>query len=204
MSDRDAKLRRELAALAYLDAFEQGDLDALGAVWEQAAGDRELERILCELVEGLAEEQEPSPGWHGDAEKVRALLKAKLPSAEPPEPVSGRLTAGDVAARIAGDAALLGKLPPEAREANGKLLGDRTPLPGALSANDLTRWADTLPVKADPRYWRMFRHVAVLLAMGRGGGLDATLAAAREGDSGGGGGDRARRPKEQGKGRPQS
>jgi DNA-directed RNA polymerase specialized sigma24 family protein len=74
MSHRDASLRRELAALAYLDAFERGDLDALAAAWEQAAGDRELEQVLCELIEGLADEQEPSPGWHGDAEKVRALL----------------------------------------------------------------------------------------------------------------------------------
>ena len=193
MSDRDARLRRELAALAYLDAFDRGDLDALGAVWEHAARDYELEQILCELVEGLAEEQEPSPGWQGDAEKVRALLRASLPSAEPPEPVSGPLTAGDVAARIAGDAALLGKLPQEGRDANATLLGDRTPLPATLSANDLTRWAAALAVQADPRYWRMFRHVAVLLAMGRGAGAGATLAAAREGNVGG------RPPKEQGK-----
>ena len=201
MSDRDARLRRELAALMYLDAFERGDLNALAAVWGQAAGDPELEQVLCELAEGLAEEQEPSPGWHADAEKVRALLKARLPSADPAEPVSGPLTAGDVAARIAGDSGLLGKLPLEEREANAKLLGDRTPLPAALGVNDLERWVQALPVRADARYWRLFRHVAVLLAMGRGGGAGATLAAAREGDSGGG---RGQRPKEQGKGRPQT
>ncbi|HZN65424.1 MAG TPA: hypothetical protein VFB66_08980 [Tepidisphaeraceae bacterium] len=182
MSNRDARLRRELAALAYLDAFERGDLDALGAVWEHAAGDYELEQILCELVEGLVEEQEPSPGWHADADKVRGLLKTHLPSAEPPAPVSGPLTAGDVAARIAGDAGLLGKLGPRERQANVRLLADATPLPSSLGIGSLEGWAAALPVAVSAAHLRVFQQVAMMLTLGRqqpAGLAGITLAAAR-------------------------
>lgn len=180
MNHRNPRVGRELAALAYLDALDAGNLEKLAALWEQASADPELESVLCELSEGLAAEQEPSPGWHADVRKVQELLRAHLPSAFPPEPVSGPLTAGDVAARIAGDHTLLSRLAPDERDANARLLADPTALPSELGVAPLERWSRGLGVQASAAYWRLFRHVAVLLAMGRGQPYGTTLAAARE------------------------
>lgn len=180
MNHRNPRVGRELAALAYLDAFDAGDLEQLAALWEQAAADPELDKLLCELSERLAAEQDPSPGWRADVRKVQDLLKAHLPSAFPPEPVSGPLTAGDVAARIAGDDSLLSRLSADERETNAGLLADRTPLPAELGVVALDRWAHGLGIQAGAAYWRLFRHVAVLLAMGRGKRDGTTLAAARQ------------------------
>lgn len=180
-----AGLRQDLAALRYLDAVEAGDWEAAAALWEQAAGDPDLAEALEELSDGLAAELEPGPGWHADAAAVVALIDRHLPSAAPPpQPPPGPPTAGDVAARIAGDVSLLSKLGPDERQVNAALLADRTPLPAEMGVGQLAQWASSLPVGASQAYWRVFRHVAVLLTMTRppqagGGGAGATLAAAR-------------------------
>jgi hypothetical protein len=62
------------------------------------------------------------------------------------------------------------------------MLPDPTPLPSELGVSLLDQWAAALPVRASPAYWRVFRHVAVLLAMSRAqspGQAGMTLAAAR-------------------------
>lgn len=163
----EARLRLELAALAYLDALEADDLDAIALLWEQACDDAELSQALCELSEGLAAEDEPSPGWAADAAKVEALLKRHFPSAAAPPPPAGPLTAGDVAARIAGDDRLLSKLTLEERAANALLLTNQTPLPPQLGTAPLERWAAGLPVPGSKTYWSVFRQTAVLMTMSR-------------------------------------
>jgi len=174
----EARLRRELAALAYLDALEADDLDTIALLWEQATDDAELAQILCDLSAGLMEEEEPSPGWDMDAAKVEDLLKLHFPSGAPALP-AGPLTAGDVAARIAGDDRLLAKLTVEERSANALLLADRTPLPSQLGVDSLQSWAAALPVLASQGYWTIFRHAAVLMTMGRSHQAGLLMAARR-------------------------
>jgi hypothetical protein len=155
--------RWDEVGLRLLDALDAGHLDAVGALWEQAAADPDLERALGELTDGLATEEGPERTWEADAERVRALLRRAMPSAFPAEAEPGPLTVGDVAARVQADAALGWRLSAADREANARLLGDRTPLPDDLGLPRFDRWG----VEAGPHYWRAFRQAAVLLAMGR-------------------------------------
>jgi len=159
--------RWDEVGLRLLDALDAGNLDAVGALWEQAAADPDLERALGELTDGLATEEGPERTWEADAERVRALLRRAMPSAFPAEAEPGPLTVGDVAARVQADVALGGRLSAADREANARLLGDRTPLPDDLGLPRFDRWRATLGVEAGPHYWRAFRQAAVLLAMGR-------------------------------------
>src|SRR2546423_1142021 len=109
-----------IAGLKYLDALQAGDLETLAALWQRAASDTNLEQLLCDLTEELATEQEPGPGWRADAAKVMELLAQHVPSArrssEPIVAAGAPLTAGDVAARIAGDESLLSRLGPDERQ----------------------------------------------------------------------------------------
>jgi hypothetical protein len=159
--------RWDEVGLRFLDALDAGNLDAVGALWEQAAADPELERSLGELTDGLAVEEGPERTWEADAERVRALLRRTLPSAFPAEAEPGPLTVADVAARVQSDPALGGRLSAADREANARLLADRTPLPDDLGLPRFERWRAALGVEAGPHYWRAFRQAAVLLAMGR-------------------------------------
>jgi hypothetical protein len=158
--------RWDEVGLRLLDALDAGDLDAVAALWERAAADPELEGVLGELTDGLAVQEGPEAGWQADARRVEALLRRTMPSAFPAaEP--GPLTVGDVAARVQADGALAGRLSAADREANARLLADRTPLPDDLGLPHFERWRAALGVEAGPHYWRAFRQAAVLLAMGR-------------------------------------
>jgi hypothetical protein len=46
----------DLKALRYLDALNAGDLEAVACLWEAAADDPELERMLTEIDEALFQE----------------------------------------------------------------------------------------------------------------------------------------------------
>jgi hypothetical protein len=57
----------DLKALRYLDALNAGDLEAVAELWEEAAGDSDLEQMLTELDAELSVEQAGTkrlPGWH--------------------------------------------------------------------------------------------------------------------------------------------
>jgi hypothetical protein len=154
-------------ALRYLDAYDAGDVNALAQLWEQAAGDPELERLLGELTDGLVVEEGLDTAWQTDALSVRSLLREHLPSAFPTESDLPPLTVGEVAACLHADAALTARWSTTDRIANGRLLANRTPVPEELGLPHFEKWQTTLGVSASSHYWRSFRQVAVLLAMGR-------------------------------------
>jgi hypothetical protein len=153
-------------AVRYLDALDTGDLDTVARLWERAAADPELERILGELTDGLAVEEGPDPDWKGDAAHVKDLLRRHLPSgfATPP---AAPLTVADVAARLQADSTLSGRLSPADQASNARLLGNSTLIPDDLGLPQLEKWQKKLGVSASPAYWRAFRQAAVLLSMGR-------------------------------------
>jgi len=49
MNEPRDHLRRDFEALRYLDALDSGDMEAVAALWEEASGDPQLERVLAEL-----------------------------------------------------------------------------------------------------------------------------------------------------------
>jgi hypothetical protein len=159
--------RHDREVLHYLDALDTGDLETAARLWEKAGNDPALGRALDEVGQGIFDELGLAADWPTDAERVRSLLRQHLPSAFPAEETAGPLTAGDVAARLQADAALGARLDAADRAANTRLLADRTPLPEQLGVPQLERWTAGLGVTASPRYWRLFRQTAVLLAMGR-------------------------------------
>lgn len=154
----------ERAAVRYLDALESGDLDAVAAVWAEAAHSPELEQLLCDLSEGLAAEIGLDDRWQVDVERLGRLIHEHLP---PPPEEPGELAAADVAARLQADFGIFSTLAPADKVANQSLLLNRTPVPAQLGMRDLERWVKSLGVSATTRYWTQFRKAAVLLAMGR-------------------------------------
>lgn len=164
-------------ASRYLDALDAGDAGALADLWEQASVNPQLERVLGELTDGLAAEEESS-FWQEDAARVRTLLSEHLPSAfaigtDPPP-----LTIRDVAARLQSDSVLAARLAAADRLVNAQLLADTTPIPDELGLSQFEKWRATLGIRASGQYWRSFRQAAVLLTMGRCQ-RTAQLAAAR-------------------------
>ncbi len=174
-------------ALRYLDALDAGDVAALAELWEQAVGNPQLEQVLGELTDGLAVEEDLDPAWRADAEQVRSLLRAHLPSAFPVESELPPLIVGDVAARLQADSALGARFQAADRVANSRLLADTTPLPDELGLPHFEKWKTTLGINASPHYWRAFRQAAVLLAMGRCQQAGELAAARRAGRSSRGG-----------------
>jgi len=168
-------------ALRYLDALDAGDVAALAELWEQAAGNPQLEQVLGELTDGLADEENLDPGWKADAERIRGLLREHLPSAFPIEPELPPLTVGDVAARLQVDSVLGARLSAADKAANSRLRADPTPVPEDLGLPHFEKWRASLGISASSHYWRAFREAAALLVMGRCQRV-VELAAARRAD----------------------
>jgi hypothetical protein len=164
-------------AIAYLDALGARNFDALAQLWKRAETDPELDRLLCEINQGVLEEGGLRPQWLEYKQTVVAALQRHLPSAFGQDTAPATLTIGDVAVRIAANDRLMGGLSPADRQANGRLQQDCTPLPAQLGMNDLLQLTARVPVAASARYWREFQQVAVLALMSRG--QAAAKAAAR-------------------------
>ena len=65
MSRHEGRHWRERESLRYLDALDAGDLDAVAAIWEEAAADPELEALLRDLDEGLFDGGRPGGRFPG-------------------------------------------------------------------------------------------------------------------------------------------
>jgi hypothetical protein len=187
MSARDDRFWEERIALLYLDALDAGDLDAVAALWEQAADDPKLAALLDELNRGLEAEEGLGTDFATDATRVIELARRHLPSAFPAEGPTGPILAADVARRLEAEPEFR-RLDAADRAAHARLLADATPLPDSLGQPGIDRWLRKLGSVAGPFYRKAFRKVAVLMAMARGQG-EARLAAARQAD-----------PKREGKG----
>jgi hypothetical protein len=169
-------LRHLEDALAYLDALNAQDFDVLAQLWARAEADPELDRLFCEINQGVLEEEGLRPQWQAYKKSVAAALQ-HLPSAFLSDPLPTTLTIGDIAARIASNDHLMGRLSQADRQANALLQSDRTPLPVQLGMNEVLRLTSNVHVAASARYWREFQQVAVLASMSRG--QAAAKAAAR-------------------------
>jgi hypothetical protein len=175
--DNDDALRYERAALEYVEAYDRDDFEALAELWQAAESDGQLERLLCELNDGLLHEsgvqvEEPA------REKVLQLLQSTMPSAFAAAE-DGSIAVADVAAAIATDRVTFLRLSTADREANAALMALRTPVPAKLDGPALLAFKTELPVAATNHYWRAFQQAALLLRLSRGGGGRAAARQAR-------------------------
>jgi hypothetical protein len=189
MSDHDDRFRDERIAVRYLDALDAGDLDAIAALWEEAANDPRLAKLLDELDRGLDAEEGSGTDFATDAARVIELARRHLPSAFPVDQPTGPVVAADVARRLEAEPEFR-RFDPSDRAAHSHLLADITPLPDSLGQPDIDRWLRESGVVAGPVYRKAFRKVAVLIQMARGQG-EARLAAARRADPSAGKGGRS-------------
>lgn len=178
MSAHADRLWRERMAVRYLDALDAGDLDAVVALWDEAADDPALLELLTDLNEGLEAEEGLGADLAADADRVRDLARRCLPSAFAAEPPAvAPLTAAEVARRLEAEPSF-GRLDAADRAAHTRLLADAGAIPETLGQPQLDHWLSQRGVAAGPVYRRLFRKVAILLEMARGQ-REARLAAAR-------------------------
>ena len=168
---------REIALHRFMRAFDTGDLEELGMLFQQAGEDPELERMLEEASAALYADAGLSR-IEDDARLVRSIMLRHFPQAVLPPDELPAPTVGDVAARIQADPVVNRSLLPPDRQVNGELLKNGSPLPSQPTTSSIAELAKSLPVSASARYWELFRREAVALQMAHGES-EALLLAAR-------------------------
>src|SRR4051812_27711951 len=179
MNDRERHddERRELAVARYVWALDEGDLDALTVVLQEAEIDALLDDQLAGVTEALHAEAGLPPAVD-QARLVRRLLRQHLPSAFPSDEEPTAPTVGDAARQLQADLAAGPTLAPADAQAHARLLASDAPLPVPVTATAVQRIAGALGVAASPRYWERFRRAAVVVAVSQQRGM-VQLAAAR-------------------------
>jgi|SRR5438132_3961104 len=170
---------RDQAIDRYMQALDQGDIDTVEAILNQAAYDPELDRLLHEVHIALYVE-DGLDTFVTNAEQVRSLARQHLRSAfvdeaEVEAMIERPLTVGDVVARLQANRQLA--LPDQ--EASRQLLGSGIELPDELTTRTISELARRLGVAASEQFWRVFREAAIMLGLGYSQ-AQAHLAAARE------------------------
>lgn len=163
---------REKAIYRYVTALDQGNIEDVVRVLEDAQNDPELDRIIMEINLAIEEEAQLTP-LARDAQLIRELIQKHFTSSVLSEDTEElNLTVSEVAARMQADKSV----PLSDREINKKLLGVHLELPEWLSVSEIKHLAGKLQVQASNRFWRIFRDTAIMMGMGRG---QARMAAAR-------------------------
>jgi hypothetical protein len=163
MTNRENHHRLDELALQYLTAIETEDFDKIGALWEQAAYDPELDAMLHGLNAELVAEQEREEE-HAIGSAVVDQIERHMPSAEVIRPITGPLTVAEVAEHIR-------RRPPAGLTTDDLQLNDllrRTTevVPAELGLSQVIRWGMRFG-SAPEAYWRAFREVALDLWMQR-------------------------------------
>lgn len=163
MTDRENQHRLDKLALRYLAAVEAEDFDTIGALWEQATDDADLDAMLHGLNVELAAEQDA--GEHAAiASAVLEQIEQHLPSAEVIRPMTGPLTVAEVAEHIR-------RHPPPGLTIGDLQLNDvlrhaTEAVPAELGISQVIRWGTRFG-SAPEAYWRAFREAALDLWMQR-------------------------------------
>ncbi len=170
---------RDQAIDRYMQALDQGDMDTVEAILDQAAYDPELDRLLHEVNTALYVE-DGLDTFVTNAEQVRSLARQHLRSAfvdetEVEAMIERPLTVGDVVARLQANR----QIAPPDQEASRKLLGSGVELPDEITTRTISELARHIGVAASEQFWRMFREAAIMLGLGHSH-AQAHLAAARE------------------------
>lgn len=169
---------RDQAIDHYMQALDQGDIDTVEAILDQAAYDPELDRLLHEVNTALYVE-DGLDTFVTNAERVRSLARQHLQSAfadaEVEAMIERPLTVSDVVARLQANR----QIAPLDQEASRQLLGSGVELPDEITTRTISELARCIGVAASEQFWRVFREAAIMLGLGHSH-AQAHLAAARE------------------------
>lgn len=163
----------------YLQALDQGDIEGIETVLDQAAHDPSLDRMIHEVNAALYSE-EGLDVFTASIETVRVLARQHLHSAfanetEMTADIERSLTVGEVVARLQADR----QIAADDQEASRKLLNSRVELPEEISIRAISDLARRIGVAASERFWGTFREAAIMLGLGHSQ-AQARLAATRE------------------------
>ena len=179
--------RRERVAFLYTMALEYGDLETVQSILDQAERDSVLERILLEVNDSLAHENDlvlPGEAMFADAARVQQIVRECLPSAEidteESESQLPALTIRHVLAQMQDDLTLKGQFRQEAAALERGLQVQDIVLPSDLSQRSVHKFFKDLGLSAGERLQRLFRQAAIFLAMGREQHISQLAAARRE------------------------
>lgn len=170
---------RDQAIDHYMQALDQGDIDTVEAILDQAAYDPELDRLLHEVNTALYVE-DGLDTFVTNTERVRSLARQHLQSAfvdeaEVEAMIERPLTVGDVVARLQANR----QIAPSDQEASRQLLGSGVELPDEITTRTISDLARRIGVAASEQFWRVFREAAIMLGLGHSH-AQAHLVAARE------------------------
>jgi hypothetical protein len=164
----------ERAVERYVRAVDDGDLDAISAVLEEAVESPELDRVIAEINLALQDEEQLAP-LSSTANLVRDLVRQHFHSAFGSKEDLSPVTVGEVAARLQVERTV----PSSDQLVNNSLLGNLAPVPTWLGIKEVRQLASDLGVAASEKYWRLFRDTAIMLGM-RHSHYQAQLAAREE------------------------
>lgn len=170
---------RDHAVDRYIQALDQGDIETIAVMLEQAAHDPELDRLIHETNDAFYIEAGLDM-LTTDAEQVRQLAWQYLPSAfvdeAEIEAASERpLTVGEVVVRLQADP----QLSATDLAATQVLRESHLEVPDELTTRTVGELARRIGISASERFWRAFRETAIMLGLNRSQ-TQAQFAAARE------------------------
>jgi len=174
-----ARLQREKALYLYTSALERGDFETVEMILEQATHDADLDRMIFEIHEGIAEER--NDAWEQDAATVRELIHQHLPSGAR---VEGRdlppLTVSDVCAQLQTETASIGRESAEVASLTERLRQVSDPLPDELTRRGLRQLFAQLGTTVSEHVQELFREAAISLSMIREQGMTRMTATRRQ------------------------
>ena len=173
MTNRENEHRLDQLALKYLAAVDTEDFDTIGALWEQAADDADLDAMLHGLNAELVAEQEAQENAT-IASVVLDTIDKNMPSAKVIRPTTDPLTVAEVAEHIR-------RHPPAGLTTDDLRINDvlrkaTEVVPTQLGISQVIRWGTQFG-SAPEAYWRAFREVALDLWMQRTSAENYQLAA---------------------------
>lgn len=173
MTNRENQRRLDALALSYLEALDNEDFDTIGALWDQAAEDADLDEMLHGLNAEYVAEQDREENA-AVASAVLEQIKKHLPSAEVVLSATGPLTVADVAEYIR-------RHPPAGLTTDDLQLNDLLrntieEVPSQLGISQVVNWSRRFGY-APEAYWRAFRQTALKLRMQRESEVEYRMAA---------------------------
>jgi hypothetical protein len=178
---------RERTAFLYTTALEYGDFETVRSILKQAERDSVLERILLEVNDALAHENDlvlPGEVLFADAARVQQIVRECLPSAEidteESESQLPALTVRHVLAQMEDDVTLKTQLRQEAAALQQRREVQDIVIPSDLSQRSVHKFFKDLGLSVGDRLQRLFRQAAIFLAMGREQHISQLAAARRE------------------------
>jgi hypothetical protein len=173
MTDRERQRQLDLLAMRFVQALEAGDFVAIDRLWTAAAADQDLETVLLDTAEELAETYEAETQAHLEA-AVTEAVEQHMPSAELIRPPVGPLTVSEVAEFIRRNPPA--GLTTDEIAVNEQLRQSAQLVPSELGMSQVLDWGRQFGSLPDT-YWRAFRQTALKLRMRREAEADYQLAA---------------------------